>query len=100
MLKEGAEVTLGGIVHIRTTLEEAQWVPLQHVAIGTPCRIFHPGQTEEMMAALRELGFARYVFGVDRTGLTDAEVNKRMISRYGRALAEHREDVVLPEDEE
>jgi carbonic anhydrase/acetyltransferase-like protein (isoleucine patch superfamily) len=94
-LKRGCRVTLRGIVHIGTTLEEGQVVPLQHVAIGTPATIFPPGDTQAMMEALGELNFARMVFGVEREGRSSAEITEGYVTRYTRGLAAHQQDVLL-----
>lgn len=94
-IKRGCTVTLQGIVHIGTTLEEGMHVPLQHVAIGTPATIFRPGDTEAMMAALRRQGFAGMVFGIELEGKSEAEVKEEYAGRYARALAAHRVDSVL-----
>lgn len=94
-LKRGSEVTLQGIVHVGSTLEEEQWVPLQHVAIGTPATIFAPGDTDAMMHALRDQGFSSMVFGVERQGKSNAQVVEQFLTKYVRALAAHQMDVVL-----
>lgn len=97
-LKRASTVTLGGIVHIGTTLEEEQVVPLQHVAIGTPATVFAPSETEPMMKALEEQGFRKMVFGVDTEGQGRDEVIEASARRYIRALAAHRMDVVLDDE--
>lgn len=97
-LKRGSEVTLHGIVHVGTTLEEGQWVPIKHVAIGSPARIFTPGDTDAMMAALREQRFTLTVFGVDSDGRSDADVYEALTERYARALEAHFDDEVLDPD--
>jgi carbonic anhydrase/acetyltransferase-like protein (isoleucine patch superfamily) len=94
-IKRGCTVTLQGIVHIGTTLEEGQHVPLQHVAIGTPATIFQPGDTAAMMEALRRQGFARTVFGIELEGKSEAEVKEEYAATYVRALAAHHMDRIL-----
>ena len=98
-LKRGSEVTLGGIVHIGTTLEEGQVVPLQHVAIGTPARIFPLNETEAMMEALRQQGFGPMVFGIKRDGKSPAEIQEESARKYVQALAMHRGDILLDDQE-
>jgi carbonic anhydrase/acetyltransferase-like protein (isoleucine patch superfamily) len=97
-VKRASTVTLGGIVHIGTTLEEGQTVPLQHVAIGTPATIFPPSETETMMEALGRQGFRQMVFGIEVEGKSRAEILEESARKYSRALAAHRLDVLL-EDE-
>ena len=97
-LKRNCTVTLQGIVHIGTTLEEGQHVPLQHIAIGTPANIFRPGDTEAMMEALRKEGFRQVVLGMDIQGRSGEEAQEEVRKgwdRYIAALAAHRTDVIL-----
>lgn len=93
-LKQGCTVTLGGIVHIGTTLEEGQAVPLQHIAIGTPATIFSPGETEPMMKKLGQQGFMNMVFGIASDDHR-VEIIKATAHKYTRGLAEHRKDVLF-----
>jgi carbonic anhydrase/acetyltransferase-like protein (isoleucine patch superfamily) len=93
-LKQGCTVTLGGIVHIGTTLEEGQAVPLQHVAIGTPATIFAPSETEPMMKKLAQQGFMNKVFGI-APGEQRVETIEAMAHKYARGLATHRDDVLI-----
>ncbi|WP_165423019.1 gamma carbonic anhydrase family protein [Ktedonosporobacter rubrisoli] len=96
-IKDNCTVTLQGIVHIGTTLEEGQHVPLQHIAIGTPARIFRPGETEAMMAALHKEGFKHVVLGMDLTkrGQEAIEEYRLGLERYTQALAAHQQDIIL-----
>jgi carbonic anhydrase/acetyltransferase-like protein (isoleucine patch superfamily) len=94
-LADACTVTLGAMVHLNTTLEEGQRVPIQHVAIGTPATIFDPSRGEEMMAALARENFMASVFGVETAGRSRADVMAEAIGRYSSALAAHDGDVVL-----
>jgi carbonic anhydrase/acetyltransferase-like protein (isoleucine patch superfamily) len=100
-IKRGCTVTLQGIVHIGTTLEEGQHVPLQHVAIGAPATIFRPGDTEAMMVVLRGQNFGPTVFGMTTYGRTETgdqeEQYRKGVERYIAALGAHRVDKILDE---
>jgi len=96
-LKRGSTVTLGGIVHIGTTLEEGQHVPIQHVAIGTPATIFAPSDTSPMMEALGKQGFGNMVFGLQTGEKSRPEVVEEWARRYTRGLGTHLADVLLEE---
>ncbi|MGZ6286220.1 MAG: hypothetical protein ACXWQ5_23370, partial [Ktedonobacterales bacterium] len=63
--------------------------------IGTPATIFQPGDTDAVMTAPRQQEFARTVFGIDLEGKSEAEVKEQYASRYARALAAHRTDLLL-----
>lgn len=93
-LKQSCTVTLGGIVHIGTTLEEGQVVPLQHIAIGTPATIFPPSETEPMMKKLAQEGFMNTVFGI-APGKPRKEVIETFAHKYTHGLAAHRHDVLI-----
>jgi carbonic anhydrase/acetyltransferase-like protein (isoleucine patch superfamily) len=97
-LNMGCQVTVGGIVHANTTLQEAQVVPLQHVAIGNPATIFSPADTEAMMEALGKLDFGRTVFGTNLNEKSVPEVIELLTRErrsYAQALASHLTDVQL-----
>lgn len=91
-LGRGCEVMLQGIVHIGTTLEPGTIVPVQHIAIGTPARIFSPVESLEMRAALTEQNFWRYVFDIEPEDRPLDEIIAECLARYSGVLRTHRQD--------
>ena len=93
----GSVVTLNGIVHAGTVLPEESIVPIQHVAVGNPGRVYDPTQWAEILQWLDDLNFRRYVFGIDTEGKSRAEQYHELLERYTRGLAAHRRDRILPQ---
>lgn len=93
----GSVVTLNGIVHAGTVLPEESVVPIQHVAVGSPGRVYDPTQWAEILQWLDDLNFRRYVFGIDTEGKTRAQIYHEMTERYSRGLAAHRQDRIVRE---
>jgi carbonic anhydrase/acetyltransferase-like protein (isoleucine patch superfamily) len=91
-LGEACTVALGGKVHVDTELPAGTWVPMGYIAFGRPGQLYSPDRAPEVHDQLNELSFPRYVFGVEPTGKTRAEVMTEMLSKYSRALGEHSRD--------
>ncbi len=94
-LGERVVVRINAVVHIRTSIDAGATVPIGWVAIGDPARILPPDRDDEITPRLRELSFAKYVFGVDRPA-DGGSIMPAAMPRYARALARHRDDRVLP----
>ncbi|MDY7104928.1 MAG: gamma carbonic anhydrase family protein [Actinomycetota bacterium] len=88
----GAEVRIGGIVHLCTRLEPGAVVPIGWVAVGDPALIAPPDRHDEIWAHQRPLDFPGEVFGVDRPA--DGEhLLATVAPRYAAALGRwHRDD--------
>lgn len=82
-----AAVSLGSIVHIQTHLPAETLVPIQHIVIGNPCKLFSPNQAHEVIDELMRRNFREYVFN-----LKDNEV---LAERYAKSLASHLSDKTL-----
>lgn len=95
VIGEGCVVALGGKVHIDTELKDGTWVPIGYIAFGRPATIYPPDQAPAVHERLNQLGFARYVFGVDSEGRSRAQIMEELTGRYTRALEAHRQDKVI-----
>lgn len=82
-----AAVSLGAIVHIQTYLPPDTLVPIQHIVIGNPCKLFAPNQSNEIIDELMRRNFREYVFG-----LGEEEI---LAERYSNSLALHLKDKAL-----
>jgi carbonic anhydrase/acetyltransferase-like protein (isoleucine patch superfamily) len=82
-----AAVSLGAIVHIQTYLPPETLVPIQHIVIGNPCKLFAPNQSNEIIDELMRRNFREYVFD-----LGDEEV---LAERYSNSLGAHLKDRAL-----
>jgi carbonic anhydrase/acetyltransferase-like protein (isoleucine patch superfamily) len=89
-----AEVRIGGVVHVNSSLPADGLVPIGWVAVGDPATVLPPDRHEEIWAIQRELDFPGTVFGLERPapGETIApEVTRRYADLFGR----HRGDRIL-----
>ncbi len=86
-----AAVSLGAIVHIQTYLPAETLVPIQHIVIGNPCKLFAPNQAHEVIDELMRRNFREYVFN-----LKDNEI---LAERYAISLASHLNDKTLSLDD-
>lgn len=87
VIGRNAAVSLGAIVHIQTYLPAETLVPIQHIVIGNPCKLFSPNQAHEVIDELMRRNFREYVFD-----LREAEI---LAQRYGNSLAAHLKDQPL-----
>jgi gamma-carbonic anhydrase len=89
-----AEVRIGGVVHVNTSLPDDGLVPIGWVAVGDPATVLPPDRHEEIWAIQEQLDFPGTVFGMERPppGETiQPEVSRRYADLFGR----HRGDRIL-----
>jgi carbonic anhydrase/acetyltransferase-like protein (isoleucine patch superfamily) len=79
-----AAVSTGAIVHIETRVPDETVVPLQHIVIGDPCKLFAPNQADEIIDELMRRNFREFVFD-----LRDEQI---LAERYCRSLGAHLSD--------
>jgi gamma-carbonic anhydrase len=85
-LAAGVLVAVGAIVHVGTSLATGAVVPMQHIAVGDPVRIFPPDQAPAAHALVDRIGFTRLAFDHDTTGLDLRECMSWLCTTYARAL--------------
>jgi carbonic anhydrase/acetyltransferase-like protein (isoleucine patch superfamily) len=78
VVHKGAAVAVGALVHARTLIPEGFFVPPNAIAIGDPVRLFSPNQREELIEAIKAVGFARIAFNAEG-------VWEERITRYRQA---------------
>jgi carbonic anhydrase/acetyltransferase-like protein (isoleucine patch superfamily) len=82
-----AAVTIGAIVHIQTRIPDETVVPLQHIVIGNPCKLFAPNDAEAIIDELLRRNFKQFVFGLE-----DRQI---LAEHYSRSLGAHLRDRIL-----
>jgi carbonic anhydrase/acetyltransferase-like protein (isoleucine patch superfamily) len=93
-----SEVRINATVHLKTVIPSDTTVPIGWVAVGEPAEILPPGEHDRIWAIQEPLNFSREVFGLERAA--KGETNMPEITRrYARALARHRNDVILDGEE-
>lgn len=66
VLQTGSEVSINGVVHIKTILPMNTSVPINWIAVGNPVHLFPPDKHEEIWSIQKPLNFPLTVYGVDR----------------------------------
>ncbi|MEW6733243.1 MAG: gamma carbonic anhydrase family protein [Acidobacteriota bacterium] len=87
IIERNAAVTVGAIVHIQTRVPAETVVPLQHIVIGDPCKLFAPSQADAILDELMRRNFKSYVFD-----LSDEQI---LAEHYVHSLGLHLQDRVL-----
>ncbi|NIN66578.1 MAG: gamma carbonic anhydrase family protein [Anaerolineae bacterium] len=91
-----AEVRIGGLVHLKTTLPADAVVPIGWIAVGDPAEILPPEDHERIWAIQEPLDLPRTIFGLERAPEGET-IMPEMTRRWGRALGKHKSDVILDE---
>jgi carbonic anhydrase/acetyltransferase-like protein (isoleucine patch superfamily) len=89
-----AEVRIGSLVHLKTTLPPDAVVPIGWIAIGNPAEILPPNDHERIWSIQESLDFPRAIFGLERAPVGET-ILPEMTRRWGRALGRHKSDVIL-----
>jgi len=81
-LQEGTVLAVNGIIHISTHCPANTFIPINHVGFGNPLKVYGPTEIQEFHADLKKVGFAKYVYGIDTTGLSNTEVYTQLTDKY------------------
>ncbi|WP_242910564.1 gamma carbonic anhydrase family protein [Actinomadura terrae] len=92
VLADGVLVAIGAIVHVGTVLGEGAAVPMQHIAVGDPVRIFPPDGASEVHRLVEQVGFTRTVFDHDTNDLTFRQSMAWLCATYSGALRRNGDD--------
>ena len=91
-----SDVRIGALVHLRTVLPADTVVPIGWIAVGDPAEILPPEEHERIWAIQENLDFPGRIFGLERAQVGET-IMPELTRRYGRALAKHKQDIVLDE---
>lgn len=86
-LLSGTVVAVNGIVHIASHCPSNTFVPINHIAFGNPVKVYSPSEIPAFHAALKEVGFAKFVYDIDTTGLPNEEIYRQMTEKFLASLA-------------
>lgn len=81
-LKSGTVLAVNGIIHINTFCAEDTFVPINHIAFGNPAKIYTPSDIGNFHLELKKIGFAKYVYDIDTSGLSNSGIYKKMTSEF------------------
>lgn len=91
IIGRNASVSVGSIVHIQTRIPDETVVPLKHIVIGNPCKLFASNQSDEILDELMRRNFREYVFNLEEKDI--------LAARYSHALLPHMMDRMLSAEE-
>lgn len=80
---KGAEVRIGAVVHLRSTLDPGATVPIGWVAVGDPARILPADQHEAIWEVQKQLDFSGFVYGIDSN---DPHITRKITARLSDEL--------------
>jgi carbonic anhydrase/acetyltransferase-like protein (isoleucine patch superfamily) len=81
-LSGGTVLAVNGIIHVGTFCPADTYIPINHIAFGNPVKIYSPGQVTEFHAELRKVGFVKYVYDIDTTGLSNSEIYRQLTKKF------------------
>lgn len=93
-LCKGSEVRINGVVHIKTTLPENEFVPIGCIAIGNPVKLLPFEKHDEIWSIQKPLNFPKYVYGIDRELEAENTMHK-VIKMMTNTLKTHTDDKIL-----
>jgi carbonic anhydrase/acetyltransferase-like protein (isoleucine patch superfamily) len=99
VVKPGGVVAVGALVHARTVIPEGFFVPPNAIAIGDPVTLYSPGDGDELVEAIKALGFANTAFGVEIASRDRASIYRDVTEVRSEEYAAHVDDVVLNEED-
>lgn len=81
-LSGGTVLAVNSIIHVDTFCPVDTYIPINHIAFGNPAKIYSPGEIPEFHAALKKVGFVKYVYDIDTTGLSNSEIYRQLTEKF------------------
>lgn len=81
-LASGTVLAVNGIIHVGTICPGDTYIPINHIAFGNPAKIYSPAQITEFHAELKKVGFVKYVYDIDTSGLSNSEIYTRLTETF------------------
>lgn len=95
-IKQGAEIRINGLVHLKTTFPENEVLPIGWVAVGNPMQMFPASEHEKIWSIQKALNFPNFVYDIkDRASLDNT--NRVLCSTMSKRLGSHLEDRIIDE---
>jgi len=86
VLSTGTVLAVNGIIQIDSYCPANTFIPINHIAFGKPARIYSPLEMNDFHDDLGKTGFTKYVYGIDTTGLSNAEVYRQLTEKFLRSV--------------
>ncbi|MDJ1501104.1 gamma carbonic anhydrase family protein [Xanthocytophaga agilis] len=81
-LSNGTVLAVNGIIHVGTFCPENTFIPINHIGFGNPVKVYGPGEIQEFHAELRKVGFVKYVYDIDTTGLSNTDLYTKLTETF------------------
>lgn len=95
ILMTGSEVSINGVVHIKSILPENTSVPINWIAVGDPVHILPPEKHDEIWAIQKPLNFPLTVYGIDRPKSGEPNNMADICEKMSARLKFHNEDEIF-----
>jgi carbonic anhydrase/acetyltransferase-like protein (isoleucine patch superfamily) len=95
ILKKGSEVSINGVVHLKTILPENTSVPIGWIAVGNPAQILSPDKHKEIWSVQKPLNFPKTVYGIDRPQSGEPNNMPAVCSEMSDRLSKHANDQIV-----
>jgi len=93
-IKEGSEIQINGVVHLKTVFPENETLPIGWVAVGNPMKMFSADKHDEIWEIQKKANFPNLVYDIpERANLSD--INKKLCETMSERLKEHKSDRIL-----
>lgn len=97
IIKQGAEIRVNGVVHLKTVFPENEMLPIGWVAVGNPMQMFSPDMHDEIWEIQKKLNFPKLVYDIPAREAT-FRLNKQLCEKMSERLHEHKSDRILGND--
>lgn len=94
-IHKGAIVAVGAFVHANAAIPSEFFVPPNTIAIGDPVRIFSPDEKDNLVDAIRSIGFPKIAFGVKSQAHDRLSVMKKATEVRAKEFESHFDDEIL-----
>jgi carbonic anhydrase/acetyltransferase-like protein (isoleucine patch superfamily) len=95
VLETGSEVSINGVVHLKSILPKDTSVPIGWIAIGSPAKILSPDNHDEIWKIQKPLNFPKTVYGVERPQSGEPNNMEDICKIMSERLSEHTKDEIL-----
>ena len=95
-IHKGAIVAVGAFVHAKAVIPGDFFVPPNTIAIGDPVKIFSPDEKENLVDAIRSIGFTRVAFDVEPQVHNRISVMKKATEVRSKEFESHFNDEIMP----
>jgi len=94
IIKQGAEIRVNGVVHLKTVFPENEILPIGWIAVGNPMQMFSPDMHDEIWEIQKKLNFPKLVYDIPAREAT-FRLNKQLCEKMSQRLHEHTSDRII-----